>query len=281
MSYSQVSIQAYDRVKTLIHRHNITISGDGKETLVFGHGFGCDQDIWQHVAPAFLANYRIVLFDYLGCGKSDLRAYDAERYSNLQAYADDLVELCEALNLENVYFVGHSVSGAIAMLASIQKPELFQKIIAIGPSPRYLNEPPHYFGGFDSTDISTMLEMMERNYFEWTEYLAPIVIGSTEDENNIHELKQSFLRADPFISKKFAVVTFYCDIRSQLKCIPVPVTILYCLEDVIVPVEVINFLKSNIPNCKVIELDASGHYPQLINPDSVIQAVQKEISCGS
>ena len=280
MSYSQESVQVSDTVRALVHRHNITILGEGKDTLIFGHGFGCDQQIWQYVAPTFLADYKVVLFDYMGCGKSDLRAYDAERYNNLQAYADDLIELCEALDLENVYFVGHSVSGAIAMLASIQRPELFQKIIAIAPSPHYLNEPPDYFGGFDSSDISTMLEMMERNYYEWTEYLAPVVIGNTGDENNVNELKRSFLRSDPFISKKFAMVTFYCDIRQHLKYIPVPVTILYCLEDVVVPVEVIEFLQSNIPNCKVMELDASGHYPQLINPETVIQAVQKEISCG-
>lgn len=279
MSYPRASVQDSESVRALIRRHNITILGEGKHTLIFGHGFGCDQEIWRYVAPAFLTGHKVVLFDYMGCGKSDLRAYDAQRYSNLQAYADDLIELCEALNLKNVYFVGHSVSGAIAMLASIQRPELFQKIIAIGPSPHYLNEPPDYFGGFDSSDISTMLEMMERNYFEWTEYLAPVVIGNTGDENNVNELKRSFLRSDPFISKKFAMVTFYCDIRQHLKYITAPVTILYCLEDVVVPIEVIKFLESNIPNCKVIELDASGHYPQLINPDSVIQAVQKEIIC--
>lgn len=281
MSYSRVSISVSDRAIALIRRHNITVLGQGKDSIVFGHGFGCDQQIWQYVAPKFLTSHKVVLFDYMGCGKSDLRDYDAERYNNLEAYADDLIDLCEALSLENVYFVGHSVSGAIAMLASIKKPELFQKIIAIGPSPHYLNEPPDYFGGFDSSDISTMLEMMDRNYYEWTEYLAPVVIGSAGDDNNIHDLKQNFLRSDPFISKKFAMVTFYCDIRPQLKHISVPVAILYCQDDVVVPIEVVKFLQSNIPNCKVIELNASGHYPQLINPDSVIHAVQKEISNGS
>lgn len=265
----------------VIRRHNVTILGEGEQTLVFGHGFGCDQQIWQHVAPEFAANFRVVLFDYMGCGQSDLRMYDAGRYRNLQAYADDLVSICSGLRLENIYFVGHSVSGAIAMLASIQRPELFRKIIAIGPSPHYLNEYPDYVGGFEAADITAMLDMMERNYFEWTEYLAPIAIGSQDNLDTVKELKQSFLRADPSILKKFAVVTFYCDIRQQLADVPVAVTILYCLEDVIVPVEVVHYLQSKIPNCKVIELDASGHYPQLINPHAVIHAVQKEIDCGS
>lgn len=281
MSYSKVSAQMFVGSSELTRKHNITILGDGEETLVFGHGFGCDQEIWHHVTPAFLDNYRVVLFDYMGCGKSDLSSYNSARYNNLQAYADDLVFLCKTLELKEVYFVGHSVSGAIAMLASIHNPDLFRKIIAIGPSPRYLNEPPDYIGGFTAADIASMLDMMERNYFGWAEYLAPIVIGDQEDSSNINELKLSFLRADPFISKQFAIVTFYCDIRSQLKDIPVPVTILYCLEDVIVSVEVIDFLHISIPDCKVIKLDASGHYPQLINPNTVIRAVQKEIGFGT
>lgn len=270
------NLQSMD-VSQLIRKHNITIIGEGNKTIIFGHGFGCDQQIWQHVAPAFSAEYKVVLFDYMGCGKSDLQTYDAEHYNHLQAYADDLIAICTGLGLESSYFVGHSVSGAIAMLAAIEKPRLFNKIIAIGPSPRYLNEPPHYQGGFSQHDISAMLEMMDRNYFEWTDHLAPLVIGSSDDAGNMHELKQTFLRADPVISKQFAVVTFYSDIRQQLKLIPVPVTILYCLEDVIVPLEVIHFLQQHIPDCKIQQLDATGHYPQLINPKAVIAAIQKDI----
>lgn len=278
MASSQESVQK--SIQAVMFRHNITILGDGKEVIVFGHGFGCDQDIWRHVAPAFSAQYQVILFDYMGCGKSDLNYYQADRYSSLQAYADDLVMICECLDLKNAWFVGHSVSGAIAMLASIQKPDLFKKIIAIGPSPRYLNDPPDYIGGFDSADISMMLEMMERNYFEWTENLAPIIVGSTGSTAHINELRNIFSKSDPLISKKFALVTFYCDIRSSLKEVPVPVSILYCLEDVIVPVEVIRFLQKNLRDCKVTELAASGHYPQLINPNAVIEALRSEVSCG-
>lgn len=265
----------------MLRKHNVSILGEGPKTIIFGHGFGCDQQIWQHVAPAFAAEYKLVLFDYMGCGKSDLSAYNAEHYNNLQAYADDLIALCSTLQLEACYFVGHSVSGAIAMLAAIGRPQLFKKIIAIGPSPHYLNEPPHYQGGFNQDDIVAMLDMMDRNYFEWTDYLAPLVIGAAEDASNINELKQTFLRADPVISKKFAVVTFYSDIRQQLKLVPIPVTILYCLEDVIVPLEVIHFLQQHIPQCKISALDATGHYPQLINPQAVIDAIQKDINCES
>lgn len=265
-----------------IRRHNIRVQGDSSSdcTLVFGHGFGCDQQIWRQVAPAFSAQAQVVLFDYMGCGQSDLSAYDAGRYQSLNAYADDLLLLCEALELEQVVFVGHSVSGAIAMLAAIQKPELFQQIIAIGPSPCYLNQSPDYSGGFDVADISTLLEMMERNFFEWAEYLAPVVIGHAADQDTVKELKQTFLRADPLISRKFAEVTFYSDIRPYLASIPVPVTVLYCAADVIVPVEVIQYLERHIPRCKTIELDAAGHYPQLTNPAAVIQAIHHELAAG-
>jgi len=261
-----------------VKRYNLTVLGQGETCIVFGHGFGCDQTIWRYVAPAFNAGYRVVLFDYVGCGKSDLTAYNPDHYSNLQAYADDLLELCASLSLQQVYFVGHSVSGAIAMLASIKDPALFKKIIAIGPSPCYQNQAPDYIGGFDAADIDAMLDMMDRNYFEWTDYLAPIVIGEQGDSTNITELKNSFLRADPNISKKFAAVTFYCDIRQQLKEVLVPVTVLYCCEDVIVPLEVVAYLQQQLPYCKAVELDATGHYPQLINPNAVITAIAKEIS---
>ena len=264
-------------VRQLIRKHNITIIGEGNKTIIFGHGFGCDQQIWQHVTPAFTAEFKVVLFDYMGCGKSDLQAYNAEHYNHLQAYADDLIAICSGLGLKDSYFVGHSVSGAIAMLAAIEQPQLFKKIIAIGPSPRYLNEAPHYNGGFNDADIVAMLDMMDRNYFEWTDHLAPLVLGSSDDASNMNELKQTFLRAEPVISRKFAMVTFYSDIRQQLKLIPVPVTILYCLEDVIVPLEVIHFLQQHIPRCKIRQLDATGHYPQLINPQAVIAAIQKDI----
>lgn len=277
MAFLPDSVVYTAAIAEVTRRHNVSIFGDGEQTIVFGHGFGCNQEIWQHVAPAFFANYKVVLFDYIGCGKSDLSAYSFNIYNNLQAYADDLITICSTLNLKNVHFVGHSVSGAIAMLASIKQPALFNKIIAIGPSPRYLNDAPDYIGGFDAPDVAALLDMMERNYFEWTDYLASIVMGNNQDPENINELKQSFLTSDPDISRKFAAVTFYCDIRQQLADISVPVTILYCLEDVIVPEEVVHFLQNNIADCKIVELDASGHYPQLINPNAVIQAVEKEM----
>lgn len=262
-------------------RFNVTVHGNGEQTLVFGHGFGCDQDIWQHVAPAFYAKYQVVLFDYIGCGKSDLAAYDKKHYNNLQAYADDLLLLCQALSLNNIIFIGHSVSGAIALLASITQPAIFTKIIAIGPSPRYLNDPPAYIGGFEASDIAEMLTMMELNYFEWSNYLAPQVIGQGGDADDIDELKLSFMRSDPVISLHFANVTFYSDIRSQLSAVTVPVIIFYCLEDIIVPLQVIDYMQHNIPNARSVQLEASGHYPQLINPAAVVTAIKQEIAGGA
>nr|WP_243750738.1 alpha/beta hydrolase [Thiomicrorhabdus marina] len=241
--------------------------------MLFGHGFGCDKSVWDKVAPAFSDGYSVVVFDYVGCGRSDLRLYNHQHYSSLEAYADDLILLCDSLALQKVYFVGHSVSGAIGMLASIKRPDLFIQLITIGPSPHYINE-PDYFGGFDKDDVMSLLDMMSLNYFEWANYLAPIAIGQKHDDKYSDNLKLSFLRSDPVISQTFAKVTFLCDIRDQIGDIPIPVCILYCVEDVIVPIEVINYLAQHIPVCQTTKIDGSGHYPQITSPNAVIQGIE-------
>jgi len=261
----------------IIAKHNVEIQGSGSNTLVFGHGFGCDKTVWNKVIPEFTDQFHVISFDYIGCGRSDLSEYNNDKYDDLHAYANDLIALCDALNLESVYFIGHSVSGAIGMLASIQRPELFKKLITIGPSPHYLNE-TNYHGGFEKEDVMELLTMMQLNYFEWASYLAPVAVGNSEHPEFSEDIKLSFLRSDPVISENFAKVTFLCDIRNQLPNISVPVSVLYCTEDIIVPLEVIDYLAQQIPNCQTLKLEATGHYPQITNPKAVIAGIKHSIT---
>lgn len=258
-----------------VKRHNVQFLGeatDGRPTLLLAHGFGCDQDIWSSVASGMANDYAVVLFDHMGCGRSDPKCYDPKRYTNLRAYAEDLVELVRSLNLHHPILIGHSVSGAIGWLASLIDPELFQQVIAIGPSPRYINDPPEYFGGFEEADVFELLDLMERNHFEWAGYLAPMVM-SDEHPDLADELRHSFLRADPVISRRFAQTTFTSDIREIIPKLTVPSLILYCDQDVIVPLQVVDYLSEHVPNCVVRKLDARGHYPQMSHPTEVTQAI--------
>lgn len=262
----------------IVQKFNLSILGQGDVILVFGHGFGCDKTIWKKITPIFESNYQIVTFDYVGCGATNTQRYDSEKYTELDAYAADLVELFSALGLNhsNSYFIGHSVSGAISLLASIQKPELFKKLIMVNPSPCYMNY-ADYEGGFDKADIDELLQMMHLNYFEWASYLAPAVVGSSNEVEHAEDVKLSFLKADPVISESFARVTFFCDIRQQLRSVSVPTCILYCTNDIIVPLSVIDYLQAKLANSSVFKLDATGHYPQITNPTAVADGIQQSI----
>lgn len=242
-------------------------------TLVLAHGFGCDQQIWEPVANILAKEYPVVLFDHMGCGRSEIIAYDPKLYTNLFAYAEDLANLVEELDLDRPILVGHSVSGAIGWLASIKAPELFRQVIAIGPSPRYINDPPDYMGGFEERDIHEMIDLMERNHFEWAGYLAPIVMAAEDRPERAEDLRQTFLNADPVISRRFAKSTFMSDIREYLSQVTVPSLILYSDQDVIVPTEVIEYLHRTIPECNIRKLNATGHYPHMSSPVEVAGAI--------
>ncbi len=243
-------------------------------TLILAHGFGCDRQIWEPIAQILSKHFPLVLFDHIGCGKSDLSDYDPQRYVDLNGYADDLLALVAELNLGAPILVGHSVSAAIGWLASLKSPSAFRQIIAIGPSPRYINDPPDYYGGFELSDVEAMIDLMERNHFEWAGYLAPLVMGGEENRPALaNQLRQTFLNADPLISRRFAECTFMTDVRIPLSNVRVPSLILYCEEDVIVPVEVISYLQRCIPNCTIRKLNASGHYPHMSHPQEVAKAI--------
>ena len=246
--------------------------------MLFAHGFGCDQNMWRSVTPAFEDDYRIVLLDYVGSGKSDLSAYDPDRYANLEGYAQDVLDVCEALNLSDVILVGHSVSGVIGMLAAIREPARFDRLILVSPSPRYLNDLPEYVGGFDKADIDGLLMMMEKNYMGWAQYLAPVVMGAPEQPDLRQELEVSFCSTDPVIARRFAEVTFYGDNRNDLPMVPVPSLILQSSEDLIAPAQVGHYLHRHLPESTLRVLDATGHCPHMSHPAEVIQAMKEYLN---
>jgi sigma-B regulation protein RsbQ len=189
-------------VSPVLSRNNVKVFGRGTQPMLFAHGFGCDQNMWRFVTPAFENDYRIVLFDYVGSGKSELASYDPERYATLDGYTEDVLDVCRALDLRDVIFVGHSVSGMIGLLAANRAPELFERLILIGPSPRYINDAPDYVGGFERTDIEGLLETMEKNYIGWANFLAPAIMKNPDRPELTAELEASFCSTDPVIARR-------------------------------------------------------------------------------
>src|SRR5688572_18262742 len=198
----------------VISRNNVKISGNGTQPMLFAHGFGCDQNMWRYIAKEFEADYKVILFDYVGAGHSDLAAYDETRYSTLQGYADDVLEIVRALDLREIIFVGHSVSSMIGVLAANEEPDRFEQLILIGPSPRYIND-EQYVGGFERKDIDGLLEMMDTNFIGWANFLAPAIMKNPERPELGGELTESFCSTDPVIARRFAQATFLADNRED------------------------------------------------------------------
>lgn len=247
--------------------------GAGEQTILFAHGFGCDQNMWRYITPAFEDEYRIVLFDYVGAGKSDLLSYNQERYSSLHGYSRDVLDICEELQLSNIIFVGHSVSSMIGLLAAVEKPHYFSDIIMVGPSPCYIND-EQYIGGFERKDIEGLLETMEKNYIGWANFLAPAIMGNKDRPELGQELIESFCSTDPVIATQFAKATFFSDNRNDLDKLQTPCLILQCSDDIIAPLEVGDFMHKNITRSTLKLLKARGHCPHMSEPQETILAIK-------
>jgi sigma-B regulation protein RsbQ len=257
----------------VLKRNNVTVSGKGETPMLFAHGYGCDQHMWRYVAPAFAEDYKIVLFDHVGFGQSDVSGYSPKRYGSLHAYADDILEICAALQLEDVIFVGHSVSAMIGVLAAIQAPKQFQKLVLIGPSPRYIND-RRYTGGFSREDINGLLESLDSNYLAWSTAMAPVIMGNADRPALSEELAGSFCRSNEEIARNFAYLTFLSDNRADLKKLRTPSLILQSQEDVIAPVEVGQYMHENLAGSTLVVLNATGHCPNLSAPEETIAAMK-------
>jgi sigma-B regulation protein RsbQ len=258
---------------SLTQRNNVQVRGTGERTMMFAHGFGCDQNMWRFVEPAFAGEFRTILFDHVGAGGSDLKAYDKVKYSTLAGYADDVVDIGRELGLSNAVFVGHSVSAMIGALAVRKAPSMFGKLVMIGPSARYIDD-GDYTGGFSEKQIEELLQFLESNHMGWSAQMAPMIMGNPDRPELGEELTNSFCRTDPDIAKEFARVTFTSDNRADLPNIDVPTLILQCSEDVISSKEVGGFVHHAIPNSEMIVLEATGHCPNLSAPDEVIAAMR-------
>ena len=249
--------------------------------MMFAHGFGCDQNMWRLILSAFTPDYRVILFDYVGAGKSDLNAYTPERYSSLEGYAQDVLDICEALDLTQVIFVGHSVSSMIGLLAAIQAPERFSHLILVSPSPSYLNDLPHYRGGFERAEIEGLLSMMDKNYMGWANMLAPLIMHNAERPELTQELEQSFCSTDPVIARRFAEVTFFSDNRTDLPNVLVPSLILQSAVDAIAPVEVGQYMHRHMPASTLQLMQATGHCPHMSHPQETIQHIKAYLSAAA
>lgn len=256
-----------------IRRHNVTVTGNGERTIMFAHGYGCDQNMWRFVAPAFEDRYRVVLFDYVGFGHSDVESYDTKKYDSLQGYATDVIDIARAVGIEDGVFVGHSVSAMIGVLAANREPHLFSDLVLVGPSPRYIDD-DDYVGGFSRADIDELLESLESNYLGWSQAMAPAIMGNPERPELGEELTNSFCRTDPAIARQFAEVTFLSDNRADLARVQARALVLQCSDDIIAPVSVGRYVHHALPRSEIVMMKATGHCPNLSAPEETTEHIK-------
>ncbi|MFG3280515.1 alpha/beta fold hydrolase [Streptomyces sp. NPDC048111] len=257
----------------IVRRNNVTVTGNPQgPTVVLAHGFGCDQNMWRLTVPALAEDYRVVLFDYVGSGRSETSAFSADRYASLRGYAQDAVDVCEALDLRDAAFVGHSVSSMVGVLAADMAPERVGSLVMVAPSPRYIDE-DGYRGGFSAADIEELLDSLDSNYLGWSAAMAPVIMGNADRPELGDELKNSFCATDPVMARVFARTTFLSDSREDLKRVEVPTLILECTQDAIAPREVGAFVHEAIEGSTLVTLDATGHCPHLSAPEATNEAI--------
>ncbi|MET9494372.1 alpha/beta hydrolase [Streptomyces sp. NPDC006552] len=254
-------------------RNNVTVIGrEEGPVLLLAHGFGCDQNMWRLVLPTLAAEFRVVLFDYVGSGRADPSAWDERRYSSLEGYAADVLEICDELELRDVTFVGHSVSAMVGVLAAAKAPERFSRLVMVAPSPCYIDD-DGYRGGFTADDIEELLESLESNYLGWSAAMAPVIMGNADRPELGEELTASFCATDPDMARVFARTTFLSDSREDLKGVAVPTLVLECEQDVIAPREVGAYVHAAVPGSRLVTLAATGHCPQLSAPQATAEAI--------
>ncbi|MGV3640231.1 MAG: alpha/beta fold hydrolase [Adhaeribacter sp.] len=260
----------------VLKRNNVQVSGQGRQPMLFAHGYGCDQTMWRFITPAFEQDYQIVLFDHIGFGNSDAGSYSQQRYSSLQAYADDILEICAALDLQNTIFVGHSVGAMLGVLAALREPGRFAKLVLLAPSPSFIND-GQYTGGFTREALEGMLASLESDYLGWAHNLAPVVMGNPNRPELSQELEQAFCHSNEEVAKDFARLTFLADNRRDVGRVHLPVLILQCSDDALAPLGVGEFLHKEMQGSTLQVLEATGHCPNLSAPAETIAAMKSFI----
>lgn len=259
---------------SVLKRNNVVVKGKGGPAMMFAHGFGCDQNMWRYVVPAFEDDYKIITFDHVGAGGSDLSAFVPQKYASLDGYADDIIEIARELALNDIIFVGHSVSALMGIIASLKAPGVFTSLVLVGPSPSYIND-GDYTGGFTKQQIEELLESLDNNHLGWSMTMAPVVMGNPERKDLNEELSNSFCRTDPDIAKHFARTTFLSDRRDIVANVNIPTLILQCSNDVIAPEAVGNYMHQQIKGSKLVLMNATGHCPNLSAPQETITAIKE------
>jgi sigma-B regulation protein RsbQ len=269
---SKQDVIRYEK-EDILKRNNINITGGGEKTVLLAHGFGCDQNMWRFMLPELEKQFTVVVFDYVGSGQSDLESFSTKRYSSLEGYAKDVEEILVALDLVNVSVIGHSVSSVIAGIASTHVGDRIADITMICPSPCFMNLPPDYVGGFERDDLEELINLMDKNYIGWANYLAPLVMGAGHSSELIGELSGSFCSTDPIVAKTFAKATFFSDYRSLLKDISTPALILQSAQDSLASPEVGQYMAEKIPNSQLELIQAEGHCLHMTDPGLITPLV--------
>lgn len=258
----------------VVEQMNVRVLGNGQgRPVVFAHGFGCDQQMWRYVTPAFTDDCRVVLFDIVGCGRSDASLYDPVEYCSIDRYAVDVIRVVEALDLRDVVLVGHSVSAMIGAMATIAAPERFAGLVMVSPSPRYIDD-GDYIGGFQRSDIDELLDSLDSNYLGWSHTMAPVIMSNLDRPDLTEELEASFCRVDPVIARQFARVTFLSDNRADLANVTVPTLVLQFRPDAIAPTAVGEFVHRQVQGSRLEILDVAGHCPNLSAPEETAEAIR-------
>ncbi|UPO76216.1 MULTISPECIES: alpha/beta fold hydrolase [Arthrobacter] len=259
----------------VLSRNNVRILGnEAGPVVIFGHGFGCDQEMWRRVIPYFTGQYRVVTFDHVGSGGSDLTAYDSAKYSSLDGYVSDLLDICAELDLRDATFVGHSVSAMMAVAAAAAAPQYFSDLVLLASSPSYMDRPEDgYTGGFSEADIDELLASLDTNYIVWAAAMAPMIMGNPEKPELHNELEGSFCRLDPAIARDFARVSFLSDVRPLLSKVEVPTLILQCSSDLLAPPHIGVYTQERIPASTLMTLKATGHLPHVSAPEETADAI--------
>jgi len=260
--------------QSLIERNNIHIEGSGKKVILMAHGFGCDQRMWRFISPHFAEDYQLISFDYVGSGGSQIDAYERERYASLEGYAQDIIVICEALELYDVTLLGHSVSGIISLLAAQEIPARINNLIMVCPSPYFMNDPPGYFGGFEYEDLQELLDLMDSNFIGWASYLSPLVMGQNHSQELVGELNDSFCSTDPVVAKNFARATFFSDYRWLLPFNQHPTLLIQSRWDALTPLDVTKYMQNKMSLAETKIIEAEGHCPHMSSPALVVDAMR-------
>lgn len=268
----------FEQTDAVIRRNNITLQGpEGAPPMVFGHGYGSSLAMWRLVAPQFADDHRVVLFDHVGSGGSDPRAYDRGKYDSLHGYADDLLEICHTLGLRDIVYVGHSVGAMIGCLAAIADPTVFRSLVLVGGSARYIND-EDYVGGFEADDVDALLDSLDANYLAWASTMAPVFMGNADRPELAAELLESFGKADQSVARQFARVTFLSDMRAELSEISTPTLVVQSTNDIVAPVVAGEFLRAEIPGSTLVVLEADGHYVHISDPEKLTSSIRDFLS---